>query len=344
MERVSEVLLRNVGRLNPGAVLLVNPPRDALFSRLQSSGRNISVSSQDFGDYRWLETAGAEVSFDLIPAITAETCTVVLKLPREKDLLEMMLHLIASGMPPQARLWLVGENRAGIKSALPRLKKHFRQVTKLDNARHCGLFEATEPVSTRDFRMQEYEKSWQAEFCGQSITLTSLPGVFAHGRLDKGTAMLLEVLEGLRPKGKILDFACGSGVIGLSLLSSTSAREVTMLDASSLAMESARRSLARNTRKATLLPSDGLSELSTVYDWIISNPPFHSGVESDLNVSADFFRRAGTFLKENGRILVVFNRHLPYSHWIREQYANVEILASSNEFSVLQASRPFEHR
>jgi 16S rRNA (guanine1207-N2)-methyltransferase len=348
MENTSEVILRNEALLDHGAVLLINTPRDMLFNSLQSGGRSVRISTQDHGDYQWLERAGADAGFEVVPSLATQTPTIILRLPREKDRLDMLLHSIASGMPPDARLWLVGEIRAGIKSAPSRLEYHFRRVEKLDSARHCVLLEAGEPCPARHFNLQDYEMPWQVKFAGQDLELLSLPGVFAHGRLDKGTAMLLEVLEGLRPTGRILDFACGSGVIGLSLLKagkdSEQVLDMTLLDASSLAIESSRRSLAANGLKAALLPSDGLSRLTEHYDWIISNPPFHSGVANNLNISADFFHQAGTFLKEKGRILVVFNRHLPYQRWMQEQFESVDCLTGNREFSIVQASRPIQHR
>ena len=72
--------------------------------------------------------------------------------------------------------------------------------------------------------------------------------------------------------------------------------------------------------------------------WIISNPPFHRGVDHDLDIAADFYRRAGTFLAENGRIRVVFNRHLPYTGWARQSFNRVDCLAQTREFTVIEAS------
>jgi 16S rRNA (guanine1207-N2)-methyltransferase len=348
MENTSEVILRNEALLDRGNVLLINTPRDSLFGSLRSGGRSVSISSQDYVDYRWLKAAGADAGFDVIPLLKTQTRTVILKLPREKERLDMLLHCIARGMHSEARLWLVGEIRAGIKSAPARMKNHFQQIEKLDSARHCVLFEASKPRATAEFHLQDYEVAWQTEFAGQAVELLSLPGVFAHGRLDEGTALLLEAIESLRPAGRILDFACGSGVIGLCVLKAAQDEgpglDVTLLDSSSLALESSRRSLAANGLKAALLPSDGLSSVTGHFDWIISNPPFHSGVASNLDISAGFFRQAGTFLKEKGRILVVFNRHLPYERWMREQFEHVDCLASSKAFSVTQASRPIKHR
>ena len=43
------------------------------------------------------------------------------------------------------------------------------------------------------------------------LEVVSLPGVFSHGRLDLGSALLLEHLDN-PPGGRLLDFGCGAGI------------------------------------------------------------------------------------------------------------------------------------
>jgi len=343
VERSSQLILRSEARLPTGPLLLVNPPRDTLFRQLQSDQRPLRISTQDFGDYNWLSASGASVSFGLLPEPDKNCRTVILNLPREKERLVMMLHTLSSWMPEDARLWLVGENKAGIKSAQRYLKHYFRNATKLDSARHCGLFEASGPDHEQPFDLNAYATAWPVDFAGQQIEIVSLPGMFAHGRLDKGSRLLLESLEKLRPTGKILDFACGSGVIGCALLTGDASAELTLLDVSALALEASGRSLGLNGLTAALLPSDGLSELAGRYDWIISNPPFHRGVSNDLEIAEKFFAAAGTFLTKNGRIVIVCNRHLPYASWLQNHFDRVERLDANDEFMIIQAGKPRKH-
>ena len=343
MERSSELVLRCEARLSPGPVLLVNPPRDTLFRQLQADQRPLRISTQDFGDYNWLSVKGASVSFDVLPDADKHCQTVILNLPREKDRLIMMLHAISAWMPEDARLWLVGENKAGIKSAQRYLEQYFQNVVKVDFARHCGLYEASAPHYEQQFALDAYATAWPVNFAGQRIEIVSLPGVFAHGRLDKGSRLLLESLERFRPEGEILDFACGSGIIGCALLAGGARAKLTLLDVSTLALEASRRSLSLNGLTAALLPSDGLSELAGRYDWIISNPPFHRGVSNDLDIAEHFFAAAGTFLAKNGRIVIVCNRHLPYVSWLQNYFDRVERLDANNEFMIIQAGKPRKH-
>lgn len=341
MKQVSQLILRNEALIGAGPLLLVNPPRDTLHRQLVSPGRSIiRISTQDYGDFRWLEESGADAACEVLPAAKAEARAVILRQPREKERLAVMLHAISSWISEEARLWLVGENRAGIKSSSRLLGNYFLRAAKLDAARHCGLYEASNPKREVPFNLDSYQESWRVEFAGHDISIASLPGVFAHGRLDRGSQLLLEVLERLHPAGKVLDFACGSGVIGLSLLSRDRNLDLTMLDVSTLAIESSRRSLEANGSRATLLHSDGLSNVNERYDWIISNPPFHRGIENDLDVAARFFSDAGTFLVEKGKILIVCNRHLPYAAWLKRYFEQVECLAADSGYSVIMATRP----
>lgn len=340
MENVSQVILRNLERLSPGSIDLVNPEPDELFRKLSLNGRNVRLTSSSHGVYRRLQSLGADAHFEACPNPENTPETTILVLPREKDRLDMLLQATSARMSPLCRLWLAGENRAGIKSARKVLQRHFRQVEKLDNARHCGLLEAWQPLTREPFRLDDFAQRWTIDLAGHQTELVSLPGVFAHGRLDAGTTLLLDVMQNLEPGGSVLDFASGCGVVGIAALCRAPDARLTLLDDSALAIEAGQRSLALNELVATSVASDGLSELEGRFDWILSNPPFHRGIHDNLDIAANFFRDAGTFLSEKGRILVVFNRHLPYEGWLRKLFKNVNCPAQNREFTVIEANKP----
>ena len=337
MERVSQLIIRNAELFHTGQVLLINPPRDSCFSSLSHDKRQVSVFSQDFGDYKYLSVRGARSTFGLIPSTNSATQDIVLVLPRERERLEMLLHALSSSMSPQSILWLAGENRSGIKSSAKKLSPFFQSVSRADNARHCSLFRACNPTPPNPFDLERYKKTWPLTFSAKQINIVSLPGTFAHGRLDKGTRLLLDTLEELKPTGQVLDFACGAGVIGLSLLHLHPATRLTLLDVSALALESARSSLRVNGMEAAVLASDGLSHLKGSFDWIISNPPFHRGIRNDLDIARNFFADAGNFLTETGKILLVYNHHLPYPVWLKEHFTRVEVIRTVRGFGILLA-------
>lgn len=338
MEQVSEVILRQLPQLAPGVVHLVNPPADGLFRKLLADDREPAISTGSRGDFKRLLAMGANVRFEAFPQLVEPADCIILVLPREKQKLAMLLHAVSGHLAHGGRLWLVGANRSGIKSSPTVLKRFFKNVVKKDSARHCSLFEAWDTQALAPFNPGDYESRWPLQTAARSLEMVSLPGVFAHGRLDPGTGLLLSVVQDLKPSGRILDFASGCGVIGLSILAASDKARLTLLDDSALAIESGARSLQANGLAARLVPSDGLSEAEGEFDWIVSNPPFHRGVDNDFDIAASFFRDAGTFLSEKGRIVIVFNRHLPYTGWLRNHFKSVNCLAQNRAFIVIQAS------
>ncbi len=127
---VSQLILRNAEQLRTGQVLLINPPRDSCCSRLSQDQRQVSVFSQDFADYNYLNSRGVKAEFGLIPSVASTAQDIVLVLPRERERLEMLLHALSSSMPPQSILWLAGENRSWIKSSGQRLRAYFRRFLR----------------------------------------------------------------------------------------------------------------------------------------------------------------------------------------------------------------------
>jgi 16S rRNA (guanine1207-N2)-methyltransferase len=338
VEPISQLILRNADLLHTGQILMINPPCDSAFRRLVDGKRHIRVFSQEFGDFNCLKSNGADAEFGLFPSLFSDAQDIVLKLPRERERLEMLLHALASSIHPESVLWLAGENRSGIKSSVKRIDPYFQSVFKIDSARHCVLFKACNPILSKSFDLDCYKKTWPLTFSGSRIKIVSLPGTFAHGKPDQGTRLLLGTMEKLKPSGKVLDFACGNGIIGLSLNTLPGALEVTLLDVSALALESARCSLQANGMEAVVVASDGLSQLEGSFDWIISNPPFHRANRNDLNIARNFFANSRDFLLETGKILLVCNNHLPYLSWLRDFFKQVDVVEANGRFKVVLAT------
>ena len=325
------------------SILLINAPRDSLaLDLVQAGASTVQVFTQDFGDHAYFESSGISSEFGLLPQAGIGAGIVILFLPREKDRLQFLLHYLSSKLSADQQLWLVGENKAGIKSADRHLKKRFAKVKKLDSARHCVLYRASSPLAAQAFKLEDYWQDWPVELATGELKLRSLPGCFAHGRLDKGTALLLDYLQSddakqLKIKGRVMDFGCGAGVIGLFLKHQNPEIRLELLDSSASALESCRASLANNGFEAELTPSDGLEQAHGRYDWMISNPPFHKGVSTDLDVTKRFITVAPTMLGNRGRMLLVCNRHLPYEATLSETFSVVQKVKEDGQFKVLLA-------
>lgn len=341
MEPVSQIIDRNLHRRMPCEKgLWINPEKDFCWREAAHSCSSLKLSCQEYGDFQFHRQAGADSEFAAFPGETGQAYDwIILNLPRQKALLRMLLDCAAGLLAGDGVLWLAGENKAGIKSAVKVLKEYFVDIHKLDNARHCTLFEVMTPIQRPPFSPVSHREKWLLNCNGGEVKVASYPGVFAHGRLDDGTALLLETLAGMNFSGDILDFGCGAGVIGACIAANNKDTRVTFLDSSALALRSCEDSLAANHLNGSVIASDGLSEVKQSYDLVISNPPIHAGVKTDSRLSLRLLDTVHEHIRPGGRFVLVANRHLPYEKWLSENFHHVFELNSNDHFKVISAQR-----
>ncbi len=189
----------------------------------------------------------------------------------------------------------------------------------------------------------------------------SLPGVFAAGRLDAGTALLLDVVAAVddasapcaaprpsaarRPVGpqglagaRVLDLGCGCGVLGGAALLAGAGR-VTLLDDDLAAVRSARRNLggAAGVRVA-LSDVDAALPPDERFDVVVANPPFHLGTRMRPSTGRAFLAAARRRLSPGGWLLAVANRALPYEDDLGV-WARWEVVREDATYKVLRAWR-----
>ncbi len=344
MNLVSQIIQRNMHHLPRGETgLWINPLPDLAWREAADLSSSLKLFCQQFGAYSFHKSAGAKVEFGTFPHACQQDNSrqryawIILNLPREKALLGMLLDCVVGLLADDGEVWLAGENKAGIKSANKLLETRFTEVSKLDNARHCTLFVARKPVHQQPFSLQDYQQKWLLDYAGGELKVASYPGVFAHGRLDDGTALLLSTIAGLKPAGEILDFGCGAGVIGASVMAGHEDVHVTFLDSSALALQACEDTLAANGLHGQLLASDGLCGVSQSYDMVISNPPIHAGVKTDNRMSLRLLEDVHTHIRPGGELILVANRHLPYENWLAQHFQHIEALAGNRNFKVIAA-------
>ncbi len=339
MHAVSQIVERNLHRSKPrDSTLWINPEKDGGWLKAKSNCTSLKLFSQDFGVYSFLQQSGADIEFAAFPqADDGKYQWIIVNLPRQKALLHMMLECAASLLADGGVLWLAGENKAGIKSADKLLKLYFGQVRKLDNARHCSLYEAGVVLNQQSFNPLNYRQQWALNCQGATIDVISYPGVFAHGRIDAGSALLLDTLAEMTLEGDVLDFACGAGVIGACIAARCTHTSLTLLDTNALALRSCRETLAANHLNGSVLASDGLSELENSFDVVVSNPPIHAGVKTESRLSTRLLESVHEHIRPGGMLVLVANVHLPYEKWLSQSFRRCVELAANDSYKVILA-------
>lgn len=342
MDPRSEVILRQIDYLK-GSLLLVGLPADSLIQQLKSCGLDhvrgwswymdeFYQLNQHFPDQCIFSTEPPEKTFE----------QAIIFLPKSKELTEYLIHRTAAKLSPNGLLFLVGEKRAGIERAAKQLEPYGKTM-KLDSARHCQLWLCSLTAPIQDKPLPEWANHYPIQVTPSTkINIVSLPGVFSHGRLDKGTALLLQHVDHL-PHGDILDFGCGSGVIGTYLKQQHPDRTIHFLDIDAFALAATRLTLSANGIKEDdsthLIAGRGIQDAPKSLAAIISNPPFHQGVHTNYHATESMLKQASAHLRPMGELRIVANSFLQYPPLIDKFIGPCARLANNHGFTVYQAKK-----
>lgn len=174
---------------------------------------------------------------------------------------------------------------------------------------------------------------------GHWLELTSGSGVFAQGRLDSGTGVLLQ--DSAPPEGAktVLDLGCGYGVIGLAVAIAVPACVVTAVDVNERAV------LLANENAVELGVSDRFTAATpdqidpdARYDEIWSNPPIRIGKEALHELLLTWLPK----LAVGGRARLVVGKNLgadSLAAWLTEQGYPTTKVSSAKGFRVLETVR-----
>ncbi|WP_447746335.1 methyltransferase [Pseudomonas nicosulfuronedens] len=327
----SEVLLRQIERFQ-GRVLLAGLPVDALLGDLpQAQGW-----SWHAGFARQLEARyPGRCPFGVTPP-EGSFDAAVLFLPKSRELTDYLLAALASCVP-DGELYLVGEKRAGVERASKQLGA-FGRASKLDSARHCQLWHAHIDGTPSAPDLHALAQRYELPLADGPLQVITLPGVFSHGRLDRGSALLLEHLDKL-PAGHLLDFGCGAGVLGATLKRRYPQSRLTLLDVDAFAVESSRLTLAANGLEGEVIAGDGIDAAPSDLAAIVSNPPFHQGVHTSYAATEHLLRESARHLAPGGELRLVANSFLKYLPLIEQHLGPCRTLAEADGFRIYSARR-----
>jgi len=324
----------------PGKRLLLLGPDESGSSRIAFGGREPErVVVHHFEAGPWFDESEqgsrATCDFGFLPeAIDPPFDLVVLWLPKGRAALDLQLAAAARVLQPEGRLVLCGPKRGGIKSARAVVTGAFGPVLDTHAGAHCQAIVAQLAALPA---LDEDERRVEVEALGQSFSFVTLPGVFAHGRLDEGTEFLLERLDP-GTFGRALDWGCGGGVIGAALKLARPESVVRLVDSSAAAVEAARRTLAGlEFETDAVRPADGWRGVDGLFDLIVTNPPFHQGVETDRKATQQFLDGAHERLRKGGRLVVVANAFLPWAERLAGKFAKVETVARDRRWQLIEA-------
>ncbi|MET1218384.1 MAG: methyltransferase [Glaciecola sp.] len=327
----SLVLLRNRDYFVEGQWVVVNPMDAAVFDELGSNVRGFHQFYDVYQDAYYNDHTRHEFNTHL--SVTEPLDGAVVYMPKVKSHLVMLLANLAYVLKPGGQIFIVGHNKSGIKSCGKQLETVCEHINKVDSAKHCALMVGTVVSPRVTFCIDDYLTTKTYTLGEQSWQVCGLPGVFSQDALDQGTRLLLEHLPSSL-QGEVLDFACGAGVIAAYVGMQNPNVRLVLSDVSALAIYAAQKTLSANGLSGEVVASNGLDNVAGTYHYIITNPPFHTGVKTDYGIVANFLQQAGSHLVNQGRLILVANSFLNYASSMEQLFTNAHTLAKTNKFAV----------
>lgn len=321
----SEVLARHLPIFEGKSILFFGDVRDD-FAQSLTKARKVHTLTNYF-DYAHHRQA---VEFSLENANQAELGVFYWTKNKQECQFQLLQWLSQSSQGQE--LLVIGENRAGVRS-VEKMLEPFGNIAKIDSARRCGLYHFelhTAPI----FDCKKFWKSYRLN----ELDIFALPAVFSSSELDGGTKLLLSTFhkaDGL--KGDVLDLGCGAGVIGASLKKMFPKIKLTMSDIHAMALASSERTLAENQLEGKVIASDVFSHIDGRFDLIISNPPFHDGIDTAYRAVENLILQAKNHLTRGGELRIVANAFLPYPDLLDQAFGSHQLLAKSTKFKVYSA-------
>ncbi|EDL52995.1 16S RNA G1207 methylase RsmC [Vibrio mediterranei AK1] len=318
-------------------VLVIGEIEDQFPIELSKHCDKVTVFTSNYITYRMLSSSskittlfGASLSSDI------DADMILLYWPKAKAEAQMLLEMALAKLGNDTEIAVVGENRSGVKS-IEKMFKPYGPMNKYDSARRCSFYWGMCQSAPESFELKNWFKSYQVELNGLPITVNSLPGVFSHGEFDSGSQLLLNNLPEL--KGKVLDFGCGAGVIGAYMGLKYNDIELNMCDINAFAIESSKQTLLANNLEGQVFASDVYSDVTPGLDFIISNPPFHAGLDTSYSATETLLSDAPNYMNSKGQLMIVANSFLKYPPIIEQQFGHCHTVDKNRKFAIYHATK-----
>lgn len=253
----------------------------------------------------------------------------LVKIPKSLELFELFLQQIHKASHKQTEVVCGFMTKYFSASYLKIAEQYFEVVEQSKAWKKARLLILKQPKTIATYKELVNSIPWESKLLRQYY------GVFSSGKVDIGTQFFLEHLQVNPNELQVLDVASGNGVIAYEVVQQNPKAQVTLVDDFSLAIASSQLNL--KDRNANFICADTLDSLKqNSFDLVVSNPPFHFEHENNIEVAVNLFKGVQNCLKENGRFVLVANKHLNYTTHLRQLLIQVKIIAQNKKFEVLE--------
>ena len=324
LDPVATLMLDEAGDLGARVLVLDEP---SLANHLRSGGHDVVAFCDDLLEERRLDGDPTRLDEQALAGVEV----VLLRLPKSLGMLEDYAQRIAAWGGPQVRVVAGGREKHLTRGMNDVLASSFADVHASRGRQKSRVLHAAGALPGPRTWPRTPRVDWLA------LTVVSHGGVFASGRLDAGTRLLISALGQART-GRAVDLGCGTGLVASWL--ARRGDQVLAVDTSLAACASARDTAAANGLTVAVQRADSLTGVAArSVDLVACNPPFHVGTTKDSTPGFDLLRTAVPALAPGGELWTVFNSHLPYLPFLRAEVGDTTVAARDPHYIVTRSVR-----
>ena len=324
-------------------VLLLNDSFGALACSLAGRCRLTSSGDSHLGFIALQHNlARNDLAADNVTFVPASTTAagpfdlVLIRVPKTLALLEEQLIRLHGQLAPGAQVIAGAMLKHLPRAAGDLLEKYIGPVQASLAVKKARLLIAT--PSQMPAAVSPYPTRYTLE--QPPLELLNHANLFCREGLDIGTrAMLPHLPRSLNPL-RVADLGCGNGVLGIVYALANPQAELTLVDESYMAVQSAAANwkAALGERPVSIRADDGLAgQTPESLDLVLCNPPFHQQQVVGDFLAWRMFTQAKAALVRGGELWIVGNRHLGYHAKLKRLFRGVEQVAATPKFVILKA-------
>lgn len=326
-------------------VLLLNDSFGALACSLASHCQVTSSSDSHLGFLALTRNLASNgLSADAVSFVPASASAqgpfdwVLIRVPKTLALLEEQLIRLHGQLAPGARVVAGAMVKHLPRAAGDLLEKYLGPVQASLAVKKARLLQVS--VADKGAASSPYPTRYRLDT--PALELVNHANLFCREGLDIGTRAFLPHLPQHLDARRVADLGCGNGVLGIAYALNNPQAELTLVDESYMAVQSAQENwrAALGERPATIRAGDGLAEQpADSLDLVLCNPPFHQQQVVGDFLAWRMFQQARAALVTGGELWIVGNRHLGYHAKLKRLFRGVEQVAATPKFVVLKASK-----